>query len=488
MRQRVRTIRSLSSIAAVNVGAKLLNVPAIIVLARLLSPHDFGLVAIAAIVTGLLSLFQDLGLSAALVQLKEDSATARNVCFWGNLISRSALYVIAFLTAGAVGAFFSEPEIALIIRVSALALLIQAIGSTHAAILHRELRFSDVAKVDAMNTLVGTTATLVFAYAGASYWSLVLGALISEPVGVALLWRLVLWRPSLEVRGDIAKRMLDFGKHVGLINTLYFGLRNLDDLVVGKLLGALALGYFGMSMRLGMFTAANVGVVVSHVMFPTYARMHSNIEKIRVAFRDTLRGMTTIVVPITLISVILAKPLVQVLLGDAWNPTVEPLRILAVYGLAYSLVAVAANIFLAKGRPDLSTLIGAVQLAILASVILPLISLAGITGAAIAASSALVVGAGLSLYLASKLLEVGWIFYADLFVPIALASLPGAILGSLIPILISEPISQLALGSILVCSTYAVCLQKLTKGELRRDLITVWHSLLEQRQSTDPLQ
>ncbi len=273
MRERTKTIRRLGSIGAVNLGAKFLNVLALVILARLLSPHDFGLVAIAAIVTGLLSLFQDLGLSAALVQLEEDSMTARNICFWGNLASRSLLYAIAFWVAEPVAIFFSEPEVVMIIRVSAIALLIQAIGSTHAAILHRELRFGDVAKVDAINILVGTTATILLALAGLSYWSLVFGALLSEPVGVAFLWRLVRWRPTFEVRKDVSKRMLRFGKHISIINTLYFGLRNLDDIVVGKLLGALALGYYGISMRLGMFTAANVGGVVSHVMFPTYARM-----------------------------------------------------------------------------------------------------------------------------------------------------------------------------------------------------------------------
>ena len=488
MRERTKTIRRLGSIAAVNLGAKFLNVLALVILARLLSPRDFGLVAIAAIVTGLLSLFQDLGLSAALVQLEQDSTIARNICFWGNLASRSLLYAIAFWVAEPMAIFFSEPEVAMIIRVSAIALLIQAIGSTHAAILHRELRFADVAKVDAANILVGTTATIVLALVGLSYWSLVFGALISEPVGVALLWRLVRWRPTFEVKKDISKRMLSFGKHVGIINTLYFGLRNLDDLVVGKLLGALALGYYGISMRLGMFTAANVGVVVSHVMFPTYARMQEKPERMRVAFRDTLRGVTTIVAPITIISAVLARPLVFVLLGASWNPAVEPLRILALYGLAYSIVAVSANIFLAKGRPDLSTLTGSVQLIILICSILPLLGLAGIMGVAIAATLALVVGASLSLYLVAKLLEVTWKFYRDLFAPITMASIPGIALGLLLPMVVVDPISQLAIGSILIIATYALCLQRLTKGELGRDLAIVWHSLLQTKQSAESIQ
>lgn len=401
------TIKSVGIVYGMVAFTKLLNLLALVVLARILFPEDFGLVTISAVIIGIITLFKDFGLSAAFIQRRTDDDEAADIVFWSNIALRLILYAVAFLVAPFVADFFGEPLVDPVMKVASLSFVIEAFSSAHSAKLTKNLEFRKITMVAVSTSIVVTISTVAFALLGFSFWSLVLGGLVGEPVGVILYWRVCKWRPKARFDRRVAKDMFTYGRDVVGINFLGFGVRNLDNFVVGKVMGSVALGTYTLGRRFGLYSATNIVSILGRVLFPAYAKLQAQKERIRRAYMKTFYPVSMLAFPAAIGLIVLSREFVGFVLGPNWTEVEAPLRILSVYGLFYSLSAIGSNIFLALKRQDVPLKILAVEVAFMLAFIYPATHYYGLLGTAAFVTLTIAAGSAASVVLVTRLLSVG---------------------------------------------------------------------------------
>jgi O-antigen/teichoic acid export membrane protein len=355
------------------------------VLARLLVPEDFGVVGMALIFTGLVALVNEFGLSSAIIQRTEVSQEHLCSAFWVNVMTGLAVWGIAAACSPAISRFFESSLVAPVVSVSSFGFVLGSISIVHRALLVRNLQFGKVAAVDIGGTIANGTASVILALLGMGVWSLVLGSLLGNAVSSAVLWVLSGWRPRFLLRWNTFKELLRFGAYVMGARVLTYAGDNLDNLIVGKLLGPASLGYYSLAYRLMDFPRRNLASIVTTVTFPAFSRIQEEDVRLRKGYLKTIAVISLVTFPLLTGLVFLAPEFVQVVYGPQWEPAVLPLQAMCVAGLFYSVATTTGSIFLSKGRSDLSLLLNAARI-----IALGLFALAGvrwgIVGVAVAIS------------------------------------------------------------------------------------------------------
>src|SRR3989475_3372694 len=282
-----QTIQNVGIVYVLSAASRGVSVIALVVLARLLLPHDFGVVAVSGLIISIVALFKDFGLGAALIQRETDAQAGAATAFWATLLMRLVLYSILVLMAPLVAAFFQEPALNIIVPIAGLGLLFEGIGAINVAFLMRRLEFGKLSVVEGSNLVITTVVSIMLALLGFSYWSLVLGSLSNAPVSVLLLRHFDSWRPSREFNQGELRNLVGYGKHIVLINSAGFAVRNLDSLTVAKILGAINLGFYSFASKFGLFSATTLGAPIARVLFPSYARIQGDPNRVRSGYVRT---------------------------------------------------------------------------------------------------------------------------------------------------------------------------------------------------------
>jgi lipopolysaccharide exporter len=338
-----------------------------IVLARLLSPHEYGLVALALVLMTYAATLADAGVAQALVYLPRNAESARAALF----ASVSAGLVIALaVTAAAplIADFFDNPEVAPLVRLLALSLLATSVGAVPESLLRRLLEFRRLTIATVTRAIVTGAVTLSLALAGYGAWSLAVGTVAGALAYTAACWLLLpdhvplqLWR----VRRSELVAVVRYGAPVAgstLLGRLIF---DVDYVVIGRLLGAGALGYYTLAFRLPEFVIINIFLVLTSVMFPLYTHARGEPERLRRGYLKSLQVQALYGVTAGVGLAVVAPYVVPLVFGTKWLPTVVPLAVLALYAAVRSLGAGANEVYKALGRPGLSIVISLVRLAIL---------------------------------------------------------------------------------------------------------------------------
>jgi O-antigen/teichoic acid export membrane protein len=401
------TIRSAGIVYAMVAFTKLLNLVALVILARILMPEDFGLVTIAAVIIGIITLFKDFGLGAAYIQRRTDEDEAADVVFWSNIALRLVLYVVAFVVAPFGADFFGEPLVEPIIRVASLSFVVEAFASVHSARLTKTMQFRTIAIITVITSTVNTVSTVAFALAGFSYWSLVLGGLVCAPVNVALYWKMHRWRPRVRFNRRVAKDMYRYGRDIVGINLMSFGVWNVDNFAIGKFVGSTGLGVYTLARRFGLYSGQNIVALLGRVLFPAYSKIQMQKERLRRGYMKTFYPVSMLSFPVAVGLAILSYEFVYYVLGSNWLEVEVPLQFLAFYGLFYSLSAVGSNIFLAVKRQDIPLKILAAELLVLLAGLYPVTAIYGLVGTTIFVTLTIAVGSTTSVIIVNRLLGVG---------------------------------------------------------------------------------
>lgn len=471
-----RTIKSVGIVYAMVALTKLLNLVALVILARILIPMDFGLVGLSAVIIGIVALFKDFGLSAAYVNRSRDLDDAANVVFWSNIGIRLFLYAIVFFLAPFVAGFFGEPLVDPILKIAGISFVIESLGSAHGAILTKELRFGKIAVISIVTAVVITVSSITMALLGFSFWSLVYASLIGEPVGVLLYWKLSKWRPRLAFRRRVAKQMFVYGRDIVGINSLGFGVKNLDNFAVGKAIGAGALGAYTLSYRFGLFSSTNIVALLARVLFPAYSKIKDDLARIRRAYLRSLYPISMLSFPVALGLIVLAEEFVYFVLGPNWSAVILPMQVLSIYGLMYSLAGAGSNVFLAMGKTQIPLRITALEVLIMLAALYPA-TYYGLVGVAVTVTAAIAIGSTISVVLVLRLLRVG---KSEVY-PMIQNPLVSSLLMLLVLLVIKAiaPFSLLVFLAEVVVGTlvYAVVLQITSRGELRRQFTEIVSAL-----------
>lgn len=333
--------------------AKLIQPVVTIILARLLLPEEFGVVAMAAISIGVIGLFQDLGTGAALIQKKDNIIETANVVFFTNIFLGVSWYLVLFLLAPYIALYFRNDLVTPILRVAALGLLLGPFASVQGALLSRNLSFRKLFFLGVGPLIVSGTVSILLALYGFGVWSLIYGSLAGAIFNVCLFWLVIPWRPRWKFNIKIAREILGFGGYVSLENILAWGITTVDNIFVGHFLGARQLGIYQMGFNLALWPAINITGPLGGILYPTFSKMQGNIAECKRIYLRLLRIIALVSMPTGLIIAFCAHQLILVFLGKQWNAAVPVVQILAVVGVVASIVSIAPSLYRGLGRADI---------------------------------------------------------------------------------------------------------------------------------------
>jgi PST family polysaccharide transporter len=323
------------------------------VLARLLAPSDFGLMGMAAVVLGFVLLFQDMGTSAAIVQRKEVSEELLSSIFWVNVAFGLLAAGILALLAPLVAAFFREPQLTPMVRVLALNFVIASSSLVHTATLTRRMAFDRVAGIEVGATLVGAAVGIGSALAGHGVWSLVYQSVAQATWTTLVLWVRSGWHPRLRFSRQALRSVAGFGLHLLSFNVFNYWIRNADDLLIGRFIGAEPLGWYRLAYRLMLYPLENISSAIGRVMFPVYAQIQEDDARFRRFYLRSLEAIALVTTPMMLGLMVVSRPFVVAVFRSRWEPVVPLLMILAPVGMIQSVSSTVGSIYLAKGRTRL---------------------------------------------------------------------------------------------------------------------------------------
>lgn len=321
-----------------------------IALAHLLTPLDFGLVAMVTAISGFADLMRDLGLSFAVVQAPRLSREQASTLFWYS----SGLGAAGAITLVAIGPlltdFYHEPHITTIVPLIAVGLFVSSLGGQHIALLDRSLGFTRVMVSDVISSSASCVVALVFATLGWGYWALVGMSVTQSVTRTALAWINVRWVPGRPAPFRAVSSLVFFGSNLLSAQILNYFSRNLDDVIVGRLFGARVLGQYAQAYQLLLLPLQQVNAPLQRVAVPLLSRTTVEPSLYRSYFRMAIRLMTLILIPIFCVSAILSNGLVHLLLGPQWAQCAGLFRILCIAGVTQSLGYATSWLFISTGQ------------------------------------------------------------------------------------------------------------------------------------------
>jgi PST family polysaccharide transporter len=339
------------AITFVSQGANvLIGLVSTVVLARLLSPADYGLMAMVAVVTSFAGLFRDLGLSSAAIQQRTLSRAQQSNLFWVNVAVGLALTAIVAAAAPLVGRFYRKPEVVWITMGLSTTFFISSIGSQSGALLVRDMRFGRQAVATVAGAVVTLVVGIVLAVGGFRYWSLVWGEIAGAATTTVLRFALSRFRPGWPTRGTGLKRMLAFGANVTGFNLVNYFQRNLDNLLIGRYWGAAPLGIYSRAYSMLMFPIQNVRGPINSVAFPALSRLQSDPAAFRTYYLRVTSLIALLSMPLTAYFYVASGPLIEVVLGRQWLGVVPVFSYLALAAFTQPASGFSGSLMLSLGQ------------------------------------------------------------------------------------------------------------------------------------------
>jgi O-antigen/teichoic acid export membrane protein len=347
---RARVVRGLGWKVASQVFLQLSRLAVAVVLARLLTPHDFGVAGMVLVFTSLGLVFSDVALGAALVQRKELTEDDRSTVFWTSLGVGGLFTVAGIAAAGPIAGFYGEPQVRPLLIVLSFSFVIGSLASTQEALLVRELSFRSLELRLMAGTAAGAVLGIAVAARGGGAWAIVIQQLTIVAVSAALLWLVTPWRPRLRFSRASLRDLGGFSLNVFGQRVLFYVHRNADNLLIGRFLGAAALGAYAFSYNVMLVPFSRVAGPLQEVLFPAFSRMQDDRARMADVWVRATRLAGAFSVPALAGLAIVAPDFVHVVLGDRWSAAGPVLQVLAWVGLLQSLQTLNSNILQALDR------------------------------------------------------------------------------------------------------------------------------------------
>ncbi len=321
-----------------------------ILLAHLLAPADFGVMAMAVPILSLVQIFNELGLSQATIQLKSISQAQLSMLFWTNAAVSGALAAALAACAPLVAIAYGQPRVAPVCMALSALLVLSGLSAQQIALLNRRMGFLTLAGIDVACNLGAVVAGIAAAAAGLGVWSLVLMQAANSVVILVLSWMFSGWRPSLPRRGSGAGALLAFGGHVTGYNVINYLCNNLDAVLVGRLAGHVALGFYDRAVRLVATPFWQISLPVARVALPLLSRLAGRDAEYRAAFASMIQALLLALSPLLIWIAFTARLSVPMLLGAGWQQAGPMVAWLALATLLSPLSLASYWLFVSQGR------------------------------------------------------------------------------------------------------------------------------------------
>lgn len=342
-------------------SGRLLTFLTTIILARILGREDFGIAAYALVVINFLDVLNEFGVGPALIYYRK-LPRAADTAFWISMATSTSLCAATWLAAPLIGVYFNDPRAVAVTQILALTFPLSAISTVHDSLMRKELAFGKRFIPLLVQSIAKGAISIVLAVAGFGAWSLIWGQVLGTLVGVVAYWWVYPWRPSFHFGRDIAGSLLGYGSSTVLLNLMAALVQNVDYFLVGRYLGATALGVYMLAFRIPQLLIIQICDPISKVVFPMYAKIQDDPDALQKAFVTTLRYVSLVTIPIGSVIAALAEPFVLFIYGAEWAGAVEVMRAIALYAVLFSLTYNAGDVYKAQGRMMLMTKISLLRL------------------------------------------------------------------------------------------------------------------------------
>ncbi len=348
---RATTSSSAVWIALQTWGNRLASLAVFVVLGHLLAPADFGLVAVASAFVAMTGLLLDRGLTAGLIQREEVDQRVLSTGFWSGMATGALLTVAACVAAPFLARWLGQPRLTGLLVVLAFTFPFSAAEMVPQALLQRRFRFRTLAVRRLAAVAVSAVVGLGCAIGGAGPYALVIQSLSFSVVSAVVLWSTSGWRPSAVYDRKAFRETRGFSVHVFLLNLLNFGLTQLDKLLLGPLVGAVALGYYTVSQKIQLTVQDVTVTVIGSIAFPAFSRLRHDVAALRSALLRMSRVTSIMILPVFILLGVAAKDIVPLVFGAQWAPTVHLTEILSAVAAIGTFTLFDRSILLSVGRP-----------------------------------------------------------------------------------------------------------------------------------------
>lgn len=324
----------------------------IFILSRILSPEDFGLMSMVTAFSMLAEIVRSMGMGAAIIQQQETSNDLYNTAFCFNLIIGIAVFAVFFFAAPLMALFYKQPLLTDLVRVFSVVYLIGSLNIVQEALMQKALAFKRLFFMDLLSVLVSGGIAIWLSFSGYGVWSLVIQYVSMITVSTIVLWYTSTWKPRLRFNRGIFRNLRKYSMNLFAHDVIYFLGRDTDKFVIGKYMGAAALGIYYRAYLLMLLPVNQINTIISKVMFPVFSRMQGDLPAMREAYLKATRMIAFVSFPALSLLFVLADPLILLLLGPKWGEVAFFLRIFCIYGMVESISTTMYWIYKATGKTE----------------------------------------------------------------------------------------------------------------------------------------
>ena len=326
-----------------------------VLLARILSQNDFGLMAMAMIVIDTCQAYIDLGISAAIIHRQDATKEQLSSLYWLNVFAGWTMFVLVWICFPLIVMMFKEPRVLPLLHAVALVFLIAPLGQQFECLLQKELKFDTLAQQEIVSSVFGLITAVLFAARGFGVWALVFSVLVTVSVKALLLVAvgLVRFRPSLHFQRSDLKGYLSFGLFQTGERVINFFSERLDQLLIGSILGANALGYYTFAFNLTAQPITRINPIITRVAFPVFSKVQNDLDRLRRGYLRVLTFLTSINAPLLVGLGAVAPVAIPVIFGTKWVESILLVQLLSIVSLIRSTCNPIGSLQLARGRADL---------------------------------------------------------------------------------------------------------------------------------------
>jgi PST family polysaccharide transporter len=327
-----------------------LSIVATAVLARLLTPQDYGLIGMVAVFTGFVAMFKDMGLSLATVQRAEITYDQISTLFWVNVTISLAITFLMMFLAPLIGWFYGEPRLTMVTVVTSIGFFFGGLTVQHEALLKRQMRFYALSVIAFLSMMMGYVVGIILAWRGASYWALVFSQLALLATNATGVWVTCRWRPGRPKRNAGVRSMLSFGGNVTAYALINYVSKNCDNLLIGRAFGPQPLGFYTKAAQLMSLPTDQINEPIASVAIPALSRLADSPERYRQAYLRIIEKVLLVTLPAVVLMVATADWLVLMILGPQWGASARIFVVMGVAGLFQPVLLTGGWLLVSQGR------------------------------------------------------------------------------------------------------------------------------------------
>lgn len=386
---KTQMLRSGFWVGVSSIGSNILVLARSIVLARILAPEVFGLMAICLVIIRSLDLFTETGYGAALIHRQKGFEEAKDTAFTLLVLRGLALTAITVLIAPVAASYYEITLLDSLVKVIALSFIIGGFYNINAVSYQKNLDFRRLTYLELLQNAANTAAVVAMAFYLRSVWALVLGHVTASVLGVVISYMLIPGRPRFRLDFNIAKELFSYGKFITGLTIVVFFTIEMGTFVIGKVSGMEALGYYVIAFTLANLPTSHFSKIVSRIVFPVYSKLQGDMALLRETYFKVLRVVSMVAIPASAGLAVLSTEIIEVVYGKNWLPAADALKVLALFGCIRAISSLNGYVYNAIGKPGISFYINAIRFAVSAVMIYPMTLWYGITGAALTLTSAI---------------------------------------------------------------------------------------------------